>query len=575
MDTAQILPAGVPMMITCERPYAFYALLLLIPVCFFMIIKFRRLVKSLGGFYGSAGSIQTASVYRKLKVSLLLRSVSRSLAWVMLVFAYAGLSWGVAPVPVQKSGSAVCFVFDISYSMMAPDASGGRTRLEAERLYADQLLLRMNGTSVAVVLAKGDGIAAIPLTEDMSAVESLLSSLSPALMTAAGTSIGKGIMTAIHSFPANSAQAASIWVFTDGDETDNSLSSALAESVRCGIPVTLIGFGSTKETAVLAGDGVTTVQTALREQKLKAAVAEASRKATVSRRFSFVRSAPVQYVLSSDAGSAMKVLASLRNGKGSGNDDTVFTYEMQSVSRHSVFLLLAIVFFVFSFVAGELVIPDRKQRRSFKKDMLNKTTLVSIFACCLILPLFTSCSGRAKDGARILKSTWAWYQKQYQTAVAGFLQTSEDASKSGDSLVQQYALYGLAVTYMTQEENGSALERLSQIAPDAPQQVRYAAYYNAGIIANRSGDYKKAAALFKQAILADGTKADAKINLELSQKQESTHKAQDAEQEMKSVSENNNESALEKAVFSLIRENEQKKWKNSQSDKKENSAVDY
>ena len=561
-------------MITCERPYAFYALLLLIPVSLFMIIKFRRLVKSLGGFYGSAGSTQTASVYRKLKVSLFLRSVSRSLAWVMLVLAYAGLSWGAAPVPVQKSGSAVCFIFDISYSMMAPDASGGRTRLEAERLYADQLLLRMNGTSVAVVLAKGDGIAAIPLTEDMSAVESLLSSLSPELMTAAGTSIGKGIMTAIHSFPANSAQAASIWVFTDGDETDNSLSAALAESVRCGIPVTLIGFGSTKGTAVLAGDGVTTVQTALREQKLKTAAEEASHKAPVSRRFSFVRSAPVQYVSSAEAGSAMRILSSLRNGKESG-DDTAFTYEMQSVSRHSIFLLLAVVFFVFSFVAGELVIPDRRQRSSTKKEKLTKTTLVSLLACCLMLPFLTSCSGRSKNGTRILKSTWAWYQKQYQTAVAGFLETSEEADKSGDSLVRQYALYGLAVTYMTQEENEAALERLSQISPDAPQQVKYAAYYNAGIIANRSGDYKKAAGLFKQAILADGTKADAKINLELSQKQESTHKSQDAEQEMKSVSENKDESALEKAVFSLIRENEQKKWKNSQSDKKENSAVDY
>lgn len=196
----------------------------------------------------------------------------------MLVVACAGVSWGTIAVPVQKNGNAVSLVFDISYSMNADDAPGGMTRLESAKSYASELLERMPGTSVSVVIAKGDGAVIVPLTDDRETVLGMLHVLSPSMMTSVGTSLGAGIEAAIASFPQQSSVAGRIWLFTDGDETDSSLSSALNNAVRYGIPVAIVGFGSERETEVLAGDGTTRVRTALRSQSLEKTVSSVQKK---------------------------------------------------------------------------------------------------------------------------------------------------------------------------------------------------------------------------------------------------------------------------------------------------------
>ena len=76
-------------------------------------------------------------------------------------------------------------------------------------------------------MAKGDGVVAVPLTEDKIMIESLLEVISPNLMTVPGTSLGKGILKAKESFPSSYGAAGRIWVFTDGEETDGQLKTAL------------------------------------------------------------------------------------------------------------------------------------------------------------------------------------------------------------------------------------------------------------------------------------------------------------------------------------------------------------
>ena len=71
----------------------------------------------------------------------------------------------------------------------------------------------MNGVSASVVLAKGEGLTAIPLTDDYMMIEALLDVMSPKLMTVPGSSIGKGILKAKESFPATaiSFRDGSVW----------------------------------------------------------------------------------------------------------------------------------------------------------------------------------------------------------------------------------------------------------------------------------------------------------------------------------------------------------------------------
>ncbi|HAH60906.1 MAG TPA: hypothetical protein DCL73_02265 [Treponema sp.] len=552
------------MFFNCERPYAFYGLVILIPVILIAVRQYRKIIKQTKKLAGVYSCIPEGRRMKHLPRIIITRTTLRCLAWIMLVFAYAGFSWGSYGVPAQKSGNAVSFVFDISYSMNADDAPGGLTRLHAAAKYADMLLPRMEQTSVSVVFAKGDGVIAIPLTEDTAVVQSLLGTLSPELMTAAGTSLGKGIEAALRSFPSDSAQVRRIWVFTDGDETDGLLTGALADCVRYGVNVSLIGFGTEREVEVTAGDGKTKVVTALRSEKMKKAVAQVSKLG-----LSTNADVSVRYIDATEAGSALELLRPLNSGNtGDEKNLSTVSYEAKPVERYSLFLVLALIFFVSSFAAAEFD-PEHPVKLSANQGLL-------IFLCAVPFSFVSCSSGKFGNAQEIMRSSWAWYQKNYRSATAGFLRAEENAAQNNDIITVQYAQYDLASTYIMQGEYDVASGCLKQITPEAPSQIRYAAYYNSGIIAYRNGNYKDAVDYFRNALKIDGTKMEAKENLEIARHQQAAKDVHGTESTVIPVSEKDDAaSAIESAVFQRIRENDKKQWKNSESEQKSESASDY
>ena len=545
---------------TCERPYAFYGLLLIIPAVIITFFQYRKIIRNKSVFMTDKNnSIASKRLARFPKV-ILCRTIFRIVAWVLLVLAYAGFSWGTYLEPVQKNGNAVSFVFDISYSMMANDAPDKKTRLEAAANYAQMLLSHMKGIPVTVVLAKGDGVLVVPLTEDKAVVETLLESLNPKLISSVGTSLGKGIIAAHKGFPTNSSLANRIWVFTDGDETDGLLEKSILDCVRSGVSVSLIGFGSEQEIQVIAGDGKTAGYTTLKSEKMKKIVANVEKNSSAE----IKNGVTVNYIDATEAGSALKLLKTVSPKFNSKYESNSITYELKPVKRYSLFLGLAIFFFILGFFVTEFDIDNIMSK--FKK-----TSIISLCICCT---LFTSCTTRIEGSTSILKSSWAWYQRKYNEATAGYLQTVVDAKQAQDDILEQYAVYDLATTYLMQNENDAALERYSQIKDDSPKAVRYSTFYNMGIIAHRSGEYKKAVECFIEALKIDNTKTSAKINLELS-RVKAEKEAKGKENSLNSVSANNGKSSKENAIFNVIREYDKQQWKNSESTQNSNSAIDF
>lgn len=549
---------------SCQRPYALYGLALLVPALIISILQFKKAYKNLNFFTVKDKSSSVARRMRNFSIVYGIRTFFISVAWAMLVLAFAGFSWGTYLAPVQTSGTAVSLVFDISYSMNADDASSGLSRLEASKKYAKMLLSHIPDTQISVVLAKGDGVTVLPLTDDRAAVESLIDSLSSNFMSSVGTSLGKGIKSAQKSFPSNFSFKNSIWVFTDGEETDSLLESSLVGCVNQGISVSLIGFGTERETKVLAGDGKTYVLTALRSEKMKAACAAAMKKNSASK----VSDVQISYIDATEAGSALTLLNGIKNSSvsdsGTDSEENGVTYEIKPVQRYSLFLGLGILFTVLSYVITEL--DPEGIAEKFKK-----TAALIVF--CMV---FVSCKGEnAVFGAKkILEGSWFWYQKKYNDSVEKYLQTVFDAQKEENLLLEQYAVYDLATTYLVQNENDVALERYSQLENVEDKNIRYAVFYNCGIIANRKGNYEEAAKCFRNALKIDGTKIDAKINLELS--------LVNAEKEAKSkqnvqnqVSETKTSTTMEESIFARIREYDEKQWKNSEKSENSNSSQDY
>lgn len=491
----------------------------------------------------------------RLKKILFVRSACLAISFIFILLARAGLTWGTYLVPVQKSGHSVAMVFDISNSMLAKDCAGNTSRLEASAIYAKKLLSKMEGTPVSVVIAKGDGIAAIPLTDDSAMVESLLEVMSPGLMTVPGSSIGKGILKAKESFNTNFSSAGRIWVFTDGEETDGQLSSALLECQKAGIPVTLIGFGSEKESPVLTGDGKTQVMTALRRDRLEKAISEASS------RFRFFNNHDnLLYINSQEKGSAVQLLSQLRFG---ATENLITSYEVKPVPRYKLFLSLAAIFLILSYIATEF---------NFVRFFGTKNLKPAAAALTLFTLVFTGCSS---ETANILKGTISYQQKKYRHSVSCFMEASENAAADANRLAQSYALYDLGTAYIMLGEDEAALEHFKSIAEDAPDAVRYSAFYNAGVLAWRNSDFDEARDYFRKALEIDSSKMDAKINFELSMQQSQAKGKQNQSNQIQASQEEAAPQNLEQAVFQHIKENDQKQWKNSETNDSSNLAEDF
>ena len=91
------LPSGACMMnidITCQRPNALYLLLFLIPAVIVSVMQCRKIVKKAGFFRLMKDSSAEMGRMRHFSVMMTSRLVFRSLAWIMLVLACSGISWG-------------------------------------------------------------------------------------------------------------------------------------------------------------------------------------------------------------------------------------------------------------------------------------------------------------------------------------------------------------------------------------------------------------------------------------------------------------------------------------------------
>ena len=540
------------------KPHVLFAIFLILPALIFVIAKIRKFEKSIS-------AQENKNAFKSLKLSLTLRTLFRCLAWIASVLAFAEISFGSKKIPVHKSGSNVTFVFDISYSMLAKDAPSRLSRLDAVKIYASSLVENLSSTSFSAVLAKGDGFAAVSETEDKNAMLNLIENLSPHLMTSQGSSLARGIETAITSLPSHSAKSQYIWVFTDGDETDNLLEKSLDKTHRFGIPVTFVGFGSEKESEIIAGDGKTKVNTALRANRLKK-ICEASNEK--SGRVHTMSKEKASYVDSQSQSSAWQLMSQIKQKNNDGEENTL-SYEIQNVRRHSFFLLFAVIFLMLSFIVGELKIsPILNKKNTGKKSaflILNFSLLLSLL----------SCSSERKE---LLEGSWAWYEGKYTAATADFLNVVQDTSE--DSLSHEYAIFDLSTTYLALGESEAALDRLSEIrleSEDLPKELRSAAFYNMGMIYARRSDYNKAAQFFKKAILANQKNMNAKINLELCEREIVQKQANEAQAQMQGVNEEKQKHPdMKNEIFNLIRENEGKKWRNmSDGGEKNNDVIDY
>lgn len=185
--------------------------------------------------------------------------------WVLLVAASASVIVALArpcfalsvddtaKPPVRKSGRDVCFIVDVSRSMLAEDVKP--TRLDRAKLWLKDVIESVRGDRVSVVAFAGLPVVKCPLTHDYAFARMAIDELSPTSVARGGTNIGDAVRLALTEvFGIRQGQPVEatnrdIFLITDGEDHDSAPIEAAQAAGAASIRLIAVGLGDDRDGA--------------------------------------------------------------------------------------------------------------------------------------------------------------------------------------------------------------------------------------------------------------------------------------------------------------------------------------
>lgn len=170
------------------------------------------------------------------------RTALRIAGLLLLVVALARPQWGSEVREIEQEGLQVMVALDVSQSMLAEDIKP--SRLERAKLEIADLMNRLDGDEVGLVLFSGASFIQVPLTSDYATALSYLDTAGPGVISRPGTVIGDAIRTAMNGFDPNLSSQKVLVVMTDGEDSETDPVAAAKEAAGEDVLIYTIGFGT-------------------------------------------------------------------------------------------------------------------------------------------------------------------------------------------------------------------------------------------------------------------------------------------------------------------------------------------
>jgi len=171
-----------------------------------------------------------------------IKSLLLLLALGAVTFGLARPQWNAQPQEVRRLGRDVCFVIDVSRSMLAQDLAPNR--LERTKMWVRDALAAMKGDRVAIVAFAGSAVVKCPLTHDYGFARLALDDLSTDSVRRGGTLIGDAIRLAAREvFDTNEASHKDMILITDGEDMESFPVEAARAAGEAGVRIIAIGLG--------------------------------------------------------------------------------------------------------------------------------------------------------------------------------------------------------------------------------------------------------------------------------------------------------------------------------------------
>ncbi len=174
--------------------------------------------------------------------------------WVLTALAMAGPSWQKVPTPALDRLDPTVIVLSLGQSMDSADQSP--SRLVAARHKVEDILNRMRGGQVALIVYTDAPFVASPLTEDGKVVSQMLPELATDLMPVRGNRPDLAIQKAVELLKNTGAPSGRIVLVTDGaGDAPNLTTAATQAAARDGYAVSVIGVGVPAGPPALGANG--------------------------------------------------------------------------------------------------------------------------------------------------------------------------------------------------------------------------------------------------------------------------------------------------------------------------------
>jgi Ca-activated chloride channel homolog len=198
------------------------------------------------------GKFGESALFTKLsnESSLAKKNLKFILALVALGFILIALidpETGAHLENVTNSGSDIVLALDVSNSMNAQDVTP--SRLERAKQAIEQLIDKLQGDRIGIVIFAGQPLVQLPITTDYSAAKMFLDEINSSLIPVQGTAIGSAITRSAlllldEGDSTFSKRSKSIILITDGENFEDDAVAAAKEAASKGIIIHTIGIGS-------------------------------------------------------------------------------------------------------------------------------------------------------------------------------------------------------------------------------------------------------------------------------------------------------------------------------------------
>ena len=235
--------------------------LVLIAIVFTFLKKEKRLI------FSSTDTKVRKNLFKRIDIKrIILKDRLVFLSLVFMIFAASGPKIGTRIAPIERTGIDLVFAIDVSSSMKAEDVKP--SRIQKAKFEISQIINRLKGDRLAIIVFAGSSHLYLPLTTDYDAALLFLDKIDTNMIPTQGTSLSSALNTGINSFIDDEAKYKVLTLITDGEDHEGMAIDIAREANSKGMTIHTVSVG-TVEGALIPVDSQTGVNEFKRDKNGK------------------------------------------------------------------------------------------------------------------------------------------------------------------------------------------------------------------------------------------------------------------------------------------------------------------